>query len=81
MLTYYRKDFLKLPSKFQLCALPVYLRGEQGNNIVHLGGIVKGKLQHGMSSLRFLHLDHHHHSFPDRLCLDLLKHTASIHRS
>lgn len=60
-LTCYREDFLKLPLKFQLRVLSVHLRGGHGKNTVHLGGIVKGKLPHGMSSLRFLRLDHHHH--------------------
>lgn len=69
MLTCSREDFLKLPLELQLCVLSVHLRGGQGKNTIHLGGIVKGKLQHGTSSLCFLRLDHHHHrSFPDRLC-------------
>jgi len=41
MLTCYREDFLKLPSKFQLCASPGQLRGGQGKNTVHLGGTEK----------------------------------------
>lgn len=82
MLTCYREDFLKLPLKLQLCVLlSVHLRGGQGKNTAHLSGIVKGNLQHGTSSLRFLHPDQHQHSFPHRLRLDLPKHMGSVHRS
>lgn len=81
MLTRYREDFLKLPLKFQLCALSVHLRGGRGKNTVHLSGSIRGKLHHGMSSLRSRHLAHHHHSFPNRLRLGLLKHAGSTHRS
>lgn len=81
MLTCDGEDFLKLPFKFHWCVLSVHVRGGHGKNTVHLSGIVKGKLPHGTSSLCFLRLGHHRHSFPDRLGLDLLKCTGSMHRS
>lgn len=70
MLLCYRAGFLKLRLQFHMGSLPVHLRVGQGKNTAHPGGS-KGKVQHGLSSLHFLCLDHHHH-FPSQLCLDLL---------
>lgn len=77
MLTCYREDFLQWPLELQLCGLSVHLRTRHGKNTVHLGGIIKGNLPRGTSSLCLLCLDdHHHHSIPNRLCVGLLQHTG-----
>lgn len=79
MLLCYREGFLKLCLQFHLGSLPVHLTGGQGKNTEHPSGSIEGRVQHGLSPLHFLCLEHHHHN-PNQLCLDLLKHTGSPHR-